>query len=1366
MTVVVLNPSADSYIINSAPTTNPGLESQLYVGELNGTSDLTRTLVKFDLSVIPANAIISSVVFSLFIFSDRSDTATTLNIYRLKRNWVETQVTWNQYSSGNNWQTQGGNGSNDREGSPIASRAFSATEPLNVYVNFTMPTSLAALDLGNGWILKTSVENNDGYDFRSRQGGISERPTLTITYTIPNPVVSQAITVSESKTVSVQAATPVTPATSDSVSLAENLAFFFPDIFFNTTAQDLVAVTEAQTLAVTGIPPALELTVVENVALTENTSGYMEVGVLVSDLVSLSEFLIMQAGTLIPVSDTVFVGESVHVRPSRQIVAQKYYTPLLYLTNGVDKFDLLSKTAGYSLCDWVPAIAQYKGEGIFNDSPVATGRRLVYHQFQNNIESFNLTASAHNQDTLIRYTTALLRWLELAASFWENTWSPQPIYLVARAPQETNTRYAVLHKGSIDRLGNPYIQPFTPRSLKPSFTDITLTLELGHWTDLPPGESDCVPLRATQDWVPGGLGAGEISGGGTSTIYSLVQANNGTVLAGTNDAAKIFSTVDSGNTWVLAQTLGGGADQVNAFTKDGVGNLYAAVSGTGGGKGIWKSTNNGVTWVKVRVPSGSFAASTGYFDISWRPFVGAGATQYLVAVGDGLGIGLIEFSIDGGTVWSTQPSFSTLTVQPYVAITPTSYFTNERNFFVVGKMLTQSPTVVFEVNPGNGTPSSFQWVPPSTEGNFGQGALDIIQYGRYVTGYGGVSENLLAVKASNNSANTEIWTWVHTAHATVAGSGYWRRRATIAGKTISILYPDPLDVPASGTFPVNRTIWAGTTAGEILVSYDTGYNWQVYSTLASGGVEAILRTSGGALLFGGGINQFFSQGTSTADDVYEVGQSATCENAVYVANKHSNANLTHVKQFTNVTGGFVSLQYETNPPYQLLPDPPAFNDAVYFGIRTTLSDVDANGFSSLVLDITVPQNDITGVTWEYWSGFAWTALTVQDNTNGFSNQGVNSVHWMVPTNWAITTVDGVTGYWVRARVNSIGPSPISPIHSGTYVYTITSTYVEVEEGAVGGVLPALAQIKWYNRADDSGVAIAAEIDRVMVGLRSYSRGPAFNAYLNISDTQVPFGFSLSKDNDGAWSSQVGAPTGRYLSVSHASAARLSTWNDLVTFSLGTTIARDFYGQFRLFVRVKRTGGTSITWRLRGKTIFGSGGGSVTSKTAYVTTTDDWEVVDLGLIAIPSAQLSQFQNNLGDQVSLSVQGYATSTGVALALYDLILIPVDEWAIDSQLPELALGTNAEVVNGNYLDIDSISNLRASPVMGLNRTNSDLVRSIYQTITNGPAILQAEARQRLWFLVMKFNSGPYWKATPHIAGSVQVFKQQRYLGLRGDE
>lgn len=177
----------DTFLGSNAPTTNYGTNIYEYIGELNSAVATFRTLIKFDLSALPAAATITAATLSLwYATQDYSSNDRTYRIYRQKRAWVVNQATWNVYSTGNNWSTAGGFHADDCEQVAIGSRDFVAAEATNEWKIFTITAATkAALDLGNGWMIKADTEANDAYLLYSNDSIYQGyRPRLVIDYTV------------------------------------------------------------------------------------------------------------------------------------------------------------------------------------------------------------------------------------------------------------------------------------------------------------------------------------------------------------------------------------------------------------------------------------------------------------------------------------------------------------------------------------------------------------------------------------------------------------------------------------------------------------------------------------------------------------------------------------------------------------------------------------------------------------------------------------------------------------------------------------------------------------------------------------------------------------------------------------------------------------------------------------------------------------------------------------------------------------------------------------------------------------------------------------------------------------------------------
>jgi RHS repeat-associated protein len=184
----------DTYLLNTSPTTNNGTAVTMWVGESNNATDkVARSLIKFDLSSIPSNATITSATISLWTDADFSDNDRTIKVYRLKVPFNESQATWNEASTGVNWQSPGASGTNDRESTNIGSILIDADEPLDIEKQISLSTAqiqemVNGTFTNNGFIIIADTEDNDRFSYRtSDASAATKRPKLVIQYTTSTP---------------------------------------------------------------------------------------------------------------------------------------------------------------------------------------------------------------------------------------------------------------------------------------------------------------------------------------------------------------------------------------------------------------------------------------------------------------------------------------------------------------------------------------------------------------------------------------------------------------------------------------------------------------------------------------------------------------------------------------------------------------------------------------------------------------------------------------------------------------------------------------------------------------------------------------------------------------------------------------------------------------------------------------------------------------------------------------------------------------------------------------------------------------------------------------------------------------------------
>lgn len=168
-------------------------------------------------------------------------------------------------------------------------------------------------------------------------------------------------------------------------------------------------------------------------------------------------------------------------------------TARFLITDGTTTVRLIN--GPYHVANWRPQTPDYKGGGYWFDAPLADGRQLFGTHFDLAIETIELVLRGNNQNEAISFSQKLRRLLEKAAAYWIDPFAVEPVWLEARASNETETRYALVHRGRLVDDGNPLAQPFLQADCAAVMTDLTLVIERGHWLSNRPGTADCVELN-------------------------------------------------------------------------------------------------------------------------------------------------------------------------------------------------------------------------------------------------------------------------------------------------------------------------------------------------------------------------------------------------------------------------------------------------------------------------------------------------------------------------------------------------------------------------------------------------------------------------------------------------------------------------------------------------------------------------------------------------------------------------------------------------------------------------------------------------------------------------------------------------------
>ncbi len=170
----------DTYVLSTDASTNFGNELDI-ITDRYGSSDLYKTLIKFNLTSIPSNANISSATFDFRLNS--ATTSNTMKIYRINTAWGELQATWNnQPTYGNLVATKTG----------LTSAGWYSAD-----VKDFVKSVINGSATNNGFMLNSTLVD-DSLAIDSSES--TTVPSMTITYTIdnsiipPTPVISTIIT--------------------------------------------------------------------------------------------------------------------------------------------------------------------------------------------------------------------------------------------------------------------------------------------------------------------------------------------------------------------------------------------------------------------------------------------------------------------------------------------------------------------------------------------------------------------------------------------------------------------------------------------------------------------------------------------------------------------------------------------------------------------------------------------------------------------------------------------------------------------------------------------------------------------------------------------------------------------------------------------------------------------------------------------------------------------------------------------------------------------------------------------------------------------------------------------------------------------
>ena len=216
--------SEDTRLHAGSPTANFGNGTFMYAGATGGSAQ--RTVIRFTPKQDIPNAMIAYATLHVFTTS-RAWAHHDIEVFRVLQDWVELEASWNNYATGNGWNTAGISAANDggvddgiydRHATPIA---LTTGDPGSQWIHYDVSSLVQEWVDGTskeyGVALIGTVEEASNLDTMwTSENTDGSRPYLTIAY-IPAPTTTTTTSTSTTTTVAPTTTTTEAPTTTTTV---------------------------------------------------------------------------------------------------------------------------------------------------------------------------------------------------------------------------------------------------------------------------------------------------------------------------------------------------------------------------------------------------------------------------------------------------------------------------------------------------------------------------------------------------------------------------------------------------------------------------------------------------------------------------------------------------------------------------------------------------------------------------------------------------------------------------------------------------------------------------------------------------------------------------------------------------------------------------------------------------------------------------------------------------------------------------------------------------------------------------------------------------------------------------------------------
>ena len=151
---------------------------------------------------IPLGAKINSATLTVDVVND-SNSAMQMSLYRMQEDWSESTATWNTFGAIGGVQASEGESSDLPPDAILFDPDTSANSPTAGIFDVSRSLEYWVAGDGNfGWMIESAATN--GWDFRTKESAVSQRPRLTVDFSVPTnnefAIISSSIVAAEGNT--------------------------------------------------------------------------------------------------------------------------------------------------------------------------------------------------------------------------------------------------------------------------------------------------------------------------------------------------------------------------------------------------------------------------------------------------------------------------------------------------------------------------------------------------------------------------------------------------------------------------------------------------------------------------------------------------------------------------------------------------------------------------------------------------------------------------------------------------------------------------------------------------------------------------------------------------------------------------------------------------------------------------------------------------------------------------------------------------------------------------------------------------------------------------------------------------------------